>query len=79
MSQSLSIIFGVVPVAMSEWKPEMAPHAMVMNANGKRGPGTIGPPPATYCVIAGMWTTGLTMITPTTRNRIIPIFMNALR
>jgi hypothetical protein len=34
ISLSLSIIFGVVPVAMSEWKPETAPHAMVMKTNG---------------------------------------------
>ena len=34
MSLSLSIIFGVVPVEISEWKPEIAPHAIVMNTNG---------------------------------------------
>jgi hypothetical protein len=27
----LSIIFDVVPVDTSEWKPEIAPHAIVMN------------------------------------------------
>ena len=35
MSLSLSIILHVVPVDTSAWKPEMAPQAMVMNANGK--------------------------------------------
>src|SRR2546421_7361313 len=34
----ISIIFGVVPDATSEWNPEMAPHAMVMNANGNSLP-----------------------------------------
>ena len=33
-SVSLLIILGVVPAAISEWKPEMAPQAMVMNMNG---------------------------------------------
>ena len=45
MSLSLSIIFGVVPELMSAWKPEMAPHAMVMKQNGNSGPGMMGPPP----------------------------------
>ena len=40
------IIFGVVPDAISEWNPEIAPQAMVMNMNGKSWPGMIGPPPA---------------------------------
>ena len=58
MCVSLSIIFGVVPDEISEWKPEMAPHAMVMNANGNSAPGTMGPPPETYDVSAGIWSTG---------------------
>ena len=36
---------GVVPDAMSEWNPEMAPQAIVMNKNGNSAPGMIGPPP----------------------------------
>ena len=50
MSDSRSIIFGVVPERISAWKPEIAPHAMVMNAKGKSGPGMIGPPPCVNCV-----------------------------
>ena len=46
MSDSLSIIFGVVPEPISAWKPEIAPQAMVMKTNGNSGPGMIGPPPA---------------------------------
>ena len=44
-SVSLSTIFGVVPDATREWKPEIAPQAMVMNTNGYSLPGTMGPPP----------------------------------
>ena len=79
MSDSLSIIFGVVPDAISAWKPEIAPQAMVMNANGKSGPGTIGPPPPTNSVNAGICRIGLTTMTPTTSSAIVPIFMNELR
>ena len=45
MSLSLLIIFGVVPDPIRAWKPEIAPHAIVMKTNGKSGPGMIGPPP----------------------------------
>ncbi len=34
-SVSLSICLAVVPEATREWKPEIAPQAMVMNRNGK--------------------------------------------
>ena len=40
------IIFGVVPDATSEWKPEMAPQAIVMNAKGNSLPAKTGPSPA---------------------------------
>src|ERR1035438_9307152 len=43
---SLPIIFGVVPEEISEWNPEMAPHAMVMKQNGKILPAKIGPVPS---------------------------------
>ena len=79
ISLSLSIIFGVVPVPTSEWNPDMAPHAMVMNANGYNGPGTIGPPPLTYSLSAGMCSTGLASVTPTTSSATVPTFMKALR
>ncbi len=79
MSLSLSTIFGVVPDAIRPWKPEIAPQAMVMNTNGKSGPGMIGPPPPAYCVTAGIWSVGLTMMTPITSSAIVPIFMNVLR
>ena len=42
-SRSRSSSFGVVPEAMSAWKPLIDPHAIVMKANGKRAPAKIGP------------------------------------
>ena len=36
---SFSIIFGVVPEAISACQPDTAPQAMVMNRNGNRLPG----------------------------------------
>ena len=75
----MSTIFGVVPVAISAWNPEIAPQAMVMKTNGNSGPGMIGPPPPMNCENAGAWSFGFTMITPSARNRIVPIFMNVLR
>ena len=53
-----SIIFGVVPDAISAWKPEIAPQAIVMNTNGKSVPGMIGPPPPANCVTAGICSSG---------------------
>lgn len=64
---------------MSAWNPEMAPQASVMKTNGNSEPPMIGPPPPTYCVNAGMRSVGLTMATPTIRNRMVPIFMDVLR
>ena len=52
---------------------------MVMNANGKSGPGMIGPPPPANWVTAGIFSSGLTTMTANTRNAIVPIFMNELR
>ena len=43
---SFSIIFGVVPEAISAWKPDTAPQAMVMNRNGNRLPAQTGPVPS---------------------------------
>ena len=58
MSDSRSIIFGVVPDAISAWKPEIAPQAMVMKAKGKSGPGMIGPPPPVNWLNAGIFSSG---------------------
>src|SRR5256712_11164976 len=45
-SLSRAIILGVVPEATSEWNPETAPHAIVMNANGNSFPANTGPSPS---------------------------------
>src|SRR2546422_11700434 len=45
-SGSRAIILGVVPEATSEWNPETAPQAIVMNANGNSLPANTGPSPA---------------------------------
>src|SRR5258708_34818712 len=45
-SGSRAIILGVVPDATSEWNPEIAPHAIVMNANGNSFPANTGPSPS---------------------------------
>src|SRR5437870_1281363 len=44
-SDSRAIILGVVPDATSEWNPEIAPQAIVMNANGNSFPANTGPSP----------------------------------
>ena len=79
MSDSLSTIFDVVPDATMAWKPEMAPHAMVMKRNGNSAPGITGPPPLTYCETAGASSFGLSSITPITSSPMTPIFMKVLR
>ena len=53
---SFSIIFGVVPEAISEWKPDSAPQAIVMKTNGNSAPAKTGPSPleansVTACVL----------------------------
>src|SRR2546428_10109175 len=45
-SLSRSIILGVVPEATSAWNPEIAPQAIVMNANGNSFPAKTGPSPS---------------------------------
>ena len=54
-----------MPDATSEWNPEIAPQAMVMNTKGKIGPGMIGPPPAMKPVARGISIGGAITITPT--------------
>ena len=79
MSVSLSSIFEVVPELMRAWKPEMAPQAMVTKQKGNSGPGMIGPPPPANSVKAGIFSSGLTIITPKASSRMVPILVNELR
>ena len=64
---------------MSAWNPETAPHAMVMNANGKSSPANTGPVPSMNCVSAGIFSGGITKMIATPRTTMVPIFMNADR
>ena len=57
-SRSRSSSFGVVPEEISAWKPEIAPHAIVMNANGKSLPAKTGPVPSMNRVSAGICSGG---------------------
>src|ERR1039458_9411398 len=71
-SVSLSSILDVVPEDTSEWKPEMAPQAMVTKRNGNSLPLMMGPPPWMNWVNAGKRKSGWTMKTPTMRMAIVP-------
>ena len=72
-------ILGVVPLEMSAWNPEIAPHAIVMNANGNSFPAKTGPVPSMNCVTAGIFSGGITRTIATPSTRIVPIFRNADR
>ena len=71
--------FGVVPDAISEWKPEMAPHAMVMKQNGNTLPAKIGPVPSTKRVTAGRWISGRITMIPMASAATVPSFTNVER
>jgi len=60
IDDSRSIIFGVVPDEISAWKPDTAPHAIVMNRNGNSAPENTGPLPSTKRVTAGIASGGAT-------------------
>src|SRR2546421_2102244 len=76
----ISIIFGVVPDATSEWNPEIAPHAMVMNANGNSLPANTGPSPSVANgVSAGIRSGGRITKIATARTRIVVIFRKVER
>ena len=70
---SFSSIFGVVPEAISAWKPDTAPQAIVMNRNGKMPPDQTGPVPSTNFVTAGMRRSGATTRMPIASARMVPI------
>ena len=78
---SFSIIFGVVPEAISAWKPDSAPQAMVMNTNGNSAPGEDRARrrwrrtsvTASFCI------TGSVTRMPIASSTIVPIFMNVDR
>jgi hypothetical protein len=65
--------FGVVPRAINAWKPETAPHAIVMNRNGKSPPDQTGPLPSMNGVSAGILSGGATTAIPIASATIAPI------
>src|SRR5437667_12251128 len=79
-SDSRAIILGVVPDATSEWNPEIAPHAIVMNANGKSFPANTGPSPSdANGVSAGMRSGGRITRIAIASTRIVVLFRNVER
>ena len=78
-SGSRSSSFGVVPDEMSAWNPEIAPHAIVMNANGNSLPANTGPVPSMKRVSAGICSGGSTMRMPIASANTTPSFTNAER
>jgi hypothetical protein len=72
-------IFGVVPLATSAWNPEMAPQAMVMNANGNTFPAKTGPVPSVKAVSAGIRSGGRRMRIATARKSTVPTLRNVER
>jgi hypothetical protein len=73
------IIFGVVPELIREWKPDMAPQAIVMKRYGNSVPGITGPPPYTKGVNAGILSVGATMMIPAASMATTPSFIIELR
>src|SRR2546421_5227851 len=79
-SDSRAIIFGVVPDATREWNPEIAPHAIVMNANGNSLPANTGPSPSVANgVSAGIRSGGGITKIATARTRIVGVFRKVER
>ena len=74
ISRSLANNFGVVPEAISAWKPEIAPQAMVINTNGNSLPPNIGPVPSVNCVSAGMCIYGCKIKMATASKVTVPNF-----
>ena len=79
MRVSLSIIFGVVPDAISEWNPETAPQAIVMQTKGNTGPAKTRPVPSMKRVSAGICSVGWITITATASAATVPNFRKVLR
>ena len=70
----------MVPEEISAWKPESAPHAMVMNRNGNNEPANTGPVPlAANDETAGASMMGRAIRIPTASRAIVPTFMNVDR
>ena len=69
----------MVPEAMREWKPEMAPQAIVMKQKGNTLPAKIGPVPSTKRVSAGRWISGRIATMPAASAPTVPSLTNVER
>ena len=70
----------MVPEEISEWNPDSAPQAMVMNRNGNSEPANTGPSPrVANCETAGASMTGRASRMPTASSAMVPTFMNVDR
>ncbi|MNP48564.1 hypothetical protein D3C76_1426940 [compost metagenome] len=69
----------MVPEAISEWNPDTAPQAMVMNRNGNIPPFHTGPVPSTNWVSAGILSSGMVTRIPMAKATMVPIFRNVER
>jgi hypothetical protein len=79
MSFSFAMSLGVVPDAMSEWKPDTAAQAMVMKQKGNTAPANTGPVPSMNRVIAGIFSVGASTTIAMPSAATVPIFMKVLR
>lgn len=65
---------------MSEWKPDSAPHAIVMKTNGNIEPAKTGPSPRlANSVTASIFIVGSATTTPIASSAIVPTFMKVDR
>ncbi len=70
----------MVPEEISEWKPDSAPHAMVMNRNGNSDPANTGPVPlAANDDTAGASMIGRATTMPMASRTMVPTFMKVDR
>ena len=69
-----------MPEEISEWNPDSAPQAMVMNRNGNSEPANTGPSPrVAKCEIAGRLHDRVRKQMPTASSAMVPTFMNVDR
>ena len=68
-----------MPLAISAWKPEIAPQAMVMKTNGNTLPPNSGPLPSMNGVIAGILICGWVITMATASSTTVPSLRNVDR
>ncbi|SKU10825.1 Uncharacterised protein [Mycobacteroides abscessus subsp. abscessus] len=77
---SFSSSLGVVPEEISEWNPDSAPQAMVMNKKGNSEPAKAGPALLkANSLTAGSCAIGRAIRMPMASMAMVPTFMNVDR